>query len=135
MQERDESKKRIAFAVARRVFGYGILICLASFIVVCLWFYFCIRYSVNEISAQATTEYQGDRIEALITYVKSESHTLRQRNRSVWALGQIGDNRALPVLEKYYVGQPCDHNVALCQGELKKAIKHCKSGDTAWLAF
>ena len=70
MQERDESKKRSAFAVARRVFGYGILICLASFIVVCLWFYFCIRYSVNEISAQETKEYLGDRFEGLITYLK-----------------------------------------------------------------
>ena len=135
MQERDESKNRSGFTVARKVFGYGILICLAFLIVVCLWFYFCIRLSVKEISAQATKEYQGDRIEALITYVKSENHSLRQRNRSVWALAQIGDNRALPVLEKYYTGPPCDHNTSLCQGELQKAIKHCKSGDTVWLAY
>jgi HEAT repeat protein len=80
-------------------------------------------------------EYPGDRIEALMTYVESKNHSLRQRNRSVWALGQIGDKRALPVLEKYRTGKPCDHDATLCQREVGKAIKLCRGSlnATAWL--
>jgi HEAT repeat protein len=96
---------------------------------------FSIRSSAKEISAEATQQYPGDRIEALITYVESENHSLRQRNRTVWALGQIGDQRALPILTESYTGGPCDHENCLCQGELQKAIKLCKGSfnATAWL--
>ena len=49
---------------------------------------------MKDISARATQEYSGDRVEALIAYLQSEEHSLRNRNRAVWALGQIGDDRA-----------------------------------------
>lgn len=87
-----------------------------------------IGVGVKEISAEAIQEFSGDNIEALMAYVDSEKHTLKKRNRAVWALGKIGDVRALPVLEKYYTGQPCNHIRYLCQYELKKAIKLCKGG-------
>jgi hypothetical protein len=135
MERRIESGRGSRFAVAKRALRYAILFCFAF--VFAAYFMVCwsIRSSVREISATATKEYPGDRIEALITYVKSENHSLRQRNRAVWALGQIGDKRALPVLEKSYTGEPCDHENCLCQGELQKAIKACKGGfnATAWL--
>ncbi|MHC4116465.1 MAG: hypothetical protein ACYSWO_03050 [Planctomycetota bacterium] len=135
MQEHDVPRSRSRFAVARRAFGYGILICFTFLFVAFLCICFSIRSSVKEISAQAVRRYPGDRTEALIKYVESESHSLRQRNRSVWALGQIGDKRALPVLEKFYTGQACDHDSRLCEGELYKAIKLCKGSfnATAWL--
>jgi len=94
-----------------------------------------IRSSVKEISTMAVQEYSGERVEALITYVNSANHSLRERNRAVWALGQIGDKRALPVLRGFYTGGPCDHNNGLCQHELQKAIKLCEGSfnATAWL--
>jgi len=135
MPEHDESKGRSGMAAAKRAAGYGVLICftllLVGFVGICL----SIRHSVKEISAQAVQEYPGDRVEALMTYVESEDHSLRQRNRAVWALGQIGDTRALPVLEKFRTGRPCDHTSKLCQREVGKAIKACKGSfnATAWL--
>jgi len=133
--EKQIESKRSRFAIVKKVLVYGTLSCLAfllfAFVMIC----FSIRSSVKEISAEATQQYPGDRVEALITYVKSENHSLRQRNRAVWALGQIGNQRALPTLEKSYTGGPCDHDSRLCQRELQKAIKLCKGGlnATAWL--
>ncbi len=135
MREYAELKKPSKFAIARQAFGYGILICFTFLLVAFLCICFSIRSSVKEISAQAVRQYPGDRIDALMTYVESKNHSLRQRNRSVWALGQIGDKRALTVLERFYTAQPCDHGSSLCQHELRKAIKLCKGSlnATAWL--
>ncbi|HSK09668.1 MAG TPA: hypothetical protein VK911_08830 [Vicinamibacterales bacterium] len=76
-----------------------------------------------ERAALAMREHPGDEVEALIAYVESDTHSLLERNRAVWALGQLRDRRALPVLEKHYTGEPCDHGRFLCQHELQKAIK------------
>ena len=135
MEKPIESKRSSRFTVAKKVVGYGISFCFASLFIAYLAICFSIRSSVKEMSAEATKQYPGDRIEALITYANSEDNSLRQRNRAVWALGQIGDERALATLEKSYTGGPCDHGNYLCQRELQKAIKLCKGGlnATAWL--
>jgi len=135
MGEQIKSKVGGRFVGARKVLFYGTLcgtaFMLAAFVVVC-W---SIRSGVREISAKAVQEYPGERVEALISYVSSDSHSLRDRNRAVWALGQIGDKRALPVLKGFYKGGDCDHDKALCQHELQKAIKLCEGSvnATAWL--
>ena len=135
MSEQDELKSRSRWIAVKRALAYGLLICFAVLSVGYLWICFSIRSSVKKVSAQAVQEYPGDRLEALMKYVESENHSLRKRNRTVWALGQIGDSRALPTLEKYYTGGPCDHSSYLCQHELEKAIKQCKGAfnATAWL--
>jgi hypothetical protein len=135
MEKRIGSKCSGRFALVKKVLGYGILSCFAFLLIGYLMACWSIRSSVKAISAEATQQYSGDRIGALITYVDSENHSLRQRNRAVWALGQIGDKRALPVLERWYTGQPCDHDNCLCQRELQKAIQLCKGSfnATAWL--
>ena len=135
MEKQIETKGSNRLAGTKKVLVYGTLSCLAFLLVAFVMLFWTLRSSVKEICAEATEQYPGDRIEALITYVKSENNSLRQRNRSIWALGQIGDERALPTLEKSYTGQPCDHDSRLCQRELQKAIKLCKGGlnATAWL--
>jgi len=135
MEKRIESRSSSRFASVKKVIVYGSLSCLAFLLFAFVMIFWSLRSSVKEISDEATNLYPGDRIEALMAYVDSENHSLRQRNRAVWALGQIGDKRALPVLEKSYTGGPCDHDNCLCQGELQKAIKKCKSSfnATAWL--
>ncbi|MGB2864534.1 MAG: hypothetical protein WBC05_14495 [Sedimentisphaerales bacterium] len=135
MEKQIESRGGSRLAIVRKVLVYGTLSCLAFLLVAFVMLWWSLSSSIKEISAEATQQYPGDRVEALITYVNSENHSLRQRNRAVWALGQIGDDRALPVLEKSYTGGPCDHDNLLCQRELQKAIKKCKSSfnATAWL--
>lgn len=72
--------------------------------------------------AQEAHPYPGDDVAALIAYVQSDSHSLRDRNRAVWALGQARDERAFPVLQAFITGEECDHSNHLCQSELKKAL-------------
>ena len=134
MEKQIESKTSSRIATIKKVLIYGALICFAFLFIAFLWVCFDIRSGVKKISAEATQQYPGDRVEALIAYVKSDDHNLRQRNFAVWALGQIGE-RALPVLKQFYTGGPCDHDHYLCQYELQKAIKLCEGrfNATAWL--
>jgi hypothetical protein len=76
--------------------------------------------------AQSAHPHPGDDVAAMLEYVQTDSHSLRDRNLVVWALGQARDSRALPVLESYYTAGKCDHDRYLCQGELAKAIKLCR---------
>lgn len=70
----------------------------------------------------------GDQVGALAAFIETPTHGLQERNRAIWALGQLGDPRALPVLEKHFIGGPCDHERALCQRELGKALELCRGG-------
>ena len=78
-------------------------------------------------TAQAAHPHPGDDVAALMAYVQSDQHSLRKRNHAVWALGQARDPRALPALEPFATGGPCNHDRQLCQRELKKAIALCKA--------
>lgn len=82
--------------------------------------------TVNRISTEAIGYYGGDRIPALIKYVDDPRRSFKRRNRAIWALSQLGDGRALPVLEKHVTGRDCRHRTDLCQKELKKAIAATK---------
>jgi HEAT repeat protein len=81
-----------------------------------------IHADVSDATELALREYPGDDVLALIAFVESDEHSLPARNRAVWALGQLGDARALPTLERKYTGETCDHARRLCEHELKKAI-------------
>ena len=135
MKKLAESKQKRKFVNLKRVLVYGVLSCLVFVLVMFVAICFSIRSAVKQMSAEATKEFPGDRVEALIAYVKSENHSLKKRNRAVWALGQIGDKGALSVLDSFYTGGECDHEKQLCQRELKHAIYGCKGGLnlTAWL--
>jgi hypothetical protein len=83
---------------------------------------------VRAASRAAVEEHGGEVVEALMVCVDDANHSLTQRNRAIWALGQLGNPRALPVLLKHYSGQACDHANGLCQRELRKAIELTKGG-------
>ena len=78
---------------------------------------------INSTSQSAMAQFDGDRIEALIALVDCENCPLEDRNHAVWALGQLKDRRALPILYKYRTGMPCDHSRQICQYEISKAIR------------
>jgi hypothetical protein len=106
----------------------SLLFCILCGLLILRW---TIQSGLNEISreAQSAHPHPGDNIGALIEVTQTESHTLKERNRAVWALGQARDDRALPVLRQFRTGNDCDHDHALCQHELEKAINLC-SGQT-----
>jgi hypothetical protein len=107
--------------ILRRVALISIVVLLIAYLVLG-W---RIGLAVESISRAATNVHPGDRVEALIAYASCEAHSLRERNRAIWALGQLGDERALPFLDSLD-GGVCDHDHRLCQREIRKAIKLCE---------
>ena len=89
----------------------------------------------HRFAERAMREFAGDEVGALMRFVQSERHALADRTRAVHALGQIGDERAVPILAQYYTGRDCDHSTFLCQKELRKAIDRCagKNRPPSWL--
>lgn len=99
-----------------------VVLAVLSFLTLGVW----IRIGAYDMGTAAMKRFPGDRVEALMALVDSDRHPLAERNHAVWAVGQLRDTRALPVLQKYYTGKPCDHARYLCQLELKKAIALCQ---------
>jgi HEAT repeat protein len=81
-----------------------------------------IRWEVAFTGDQAARAFGGGRVDALAKLVECRECPLSQRNRAVWALGEMGDTSVLEVLRKHHTGERCDHRHALCQHELEKAI-------------
>jgi hypothetical protein len=81
---------------------------------------------VRQVSRTAQARFAGAPVAALCALVSDENVGNDLRNRAVWALGQLGDPAALPVLEPLYTGAECDHARSLCQHELRKAITGCR---------
>jgi len=82
--------------------------------------------SVRRFSRMAQSQFPGNRTEALITLVKCQTCNMRDRNNAVWALGQLDDQAALPVLESCYSGN-CG---SLDRATLKIALRHLRHEDS-----
>lgn len=110
------------------LFSIGISIFVLFFIITNVW----IGYEAKKICQEAKWEYKKtDCVEALIDTLDDENQGYRTRNHAIWALGQFGDSKALPVLQKYYTGdipdrEPLDDMIS--QYELKKAINLASGG-------
>lgn len=116
------------------VTGFGILTILYG--IIC-WTIFS---DVKEICEKTYQEFEGDIVEANIKFLQSNQHSLVEKNEVVWVSGQIGDDRALPILEKIYTSvpceKPCNKKNKICQYELEKAIKSCRGDSfslTRWM--
>lgn len=84
-----------------------------------------ISYEKDHLCQQAKWQYGGDCVESLTMQLEDIHQGFRHRNHAIWALGQLGDSRALPILHKYYTdhipgSEPLDEVIS--QYELKKAI-------------
>lgn len=91
--------------------------------------------AVNNAERSAMSKHTGNRVQALCELVDCQNCGLAERNRAVWALGQLRDSAALPVLTKYYTGQKCNHESALCQHELQKAVDAIQRRPPVWLGY
>jgi hypothetical protein len=81
--------------------------------------------ALDEISARARLGQARNlsRVDALIRLAAAEDAPLPQRNRAIWALGEIGDRQALPALAALHRQEECDHSRLVCQREVRKAIR------------
>jgi hypothetical protein len=82
-----------------------------------------IRSGLQRYSDEAIVRFPGTRVEALIRVVDCGTCAIEDRNHAIWALGQMAEERAGPVLKKYFDGRRCTHQTRLCQYELRKAIR------------
>lgn len=116
------------------LFAIGVSIFLLFFFITNVW----IGYEAKSLCQEAKWEYgKTDCVEALIATLDDENQGYRTRNHAIWALGEFGDSRALPVLQKYYTGnipdrEPLDGTIS--QYELKKAVNLASGGlnITSW---
>jgi len=115
-------KEKLFYTIA-----IGASIFLLFFFIGSVW----IGYEAKSLCQNARWQYGGDCVEALIAQLDDEHQGFRTRNHAIWALGQLGDSRALPVLKSYYTGnipdrEPLDGTIS--QYELKKAVELAKGG-------
>lgn len=107
------------------VLGVGFVVLI--FLITSTW----IGLTVKNYCSLAQAKYEGDCVEALSQTVSDDNNSLSERNYAIWSLGQLGDSRAIPVIEKYYTGQIPDrepYNQTLSQYEMKKALKLLRGG-------
>lgn len=116
------------------LFAVCLSVGLLFFVVSCTW----IGYEVKNNCQNAKNKYAGDCVEALINTLNDESQSYANRNSAIWALGQIGDSKALPALEKIYTGNIPDRepwNETVSQYELRKAINLTKGAPNPTAIF
>lgn len=117
--------------ISKKIIVYIAVIIILFFILMFLTSAILIGSSVREECKIAQEKYGGECVEALIKLV-DDSSTQYGKNRAVWALGQLGDERGLPILEKYYTGESDfkggKWDEGISQYELSKAIKLLKGG-------
>jgi len=113
----------------------GFSICLLIFFIGCIR----IGFEVKNLCREAKIQYSGgDCTDALIGLLQDESNSFRSRNRAIWALGQLGNPKALPVLESYYTGNIPEResqNQVISQYELKKAVNLAGGGTNLGAIF
>ena len=111
----------------RKILLRWIPIVLLAFAIVIILLSLWLELHLKKMCEMATQKYPGDKVEALMKFVETEEYgyradLYRANNHAFWALGQLGDKRALPFLKGLATGEPCDHETNLCQGEIKEAI-------------
>jgi hypothetical protein len=115
-------KNKILYAVA-----VAFSICLLFFVVGVTW----IVFEVKSACRDASGKHGGDCVTALSRAVDDPAYGFSKRNYAIWSLGQLGDPRALPVLEKYYTGKIPErepYHKGISQYELRKAINLVQGG-------
>lgn len=105
----------------------GLSLFILFFVVTSSW----IGYDIKSKCRESKADYGGNCTQALISLLKDENRSFNSRNSAIWALGQIGDSTALPVLQSFYTGYIPDReplNEMISQYELQKAIKLTNGG-------
>lgn len=119
-----------SYSDSRKFWAWAVPIGLVAFLVGGGFFGYALRdifLDVKEVCSEAKSRHPGDRVEALITLIESDDASFREKNRAIWALGQLGDRRALPLLRNLDTGEiqekPYDPNLSIVQYSVEKAIR------------
>jgi hypothetical protein len=125
-------EKRIRSSGLKRWFLLAGLIGVAVAIYAIPWIFWQLQIPVKTRCSDAQEEFSGDCVEALVAVIQSVHHSYLAKNRAIWALGQLADERALPALCDLQSGvpcrRPCHRDLHVCQYEIERAIKWSEKG-------
>ena len=107
----------------KRILSSIVLVAIAGLAVAVMAFQFTRRSAMQNATAHAQRSFQGDQMESLLQMAESEVQPLSERNKAIWTLGELRDQRALSVLNGLNVQEECDHERLVCQREVRKAIR------------
>ena len=93
---------------------------------------------VQLYASEAQTLYGGDAVGALVALVEDEKVSFEKRNSAIWALGQLGNTRALATLTKLDTEEeqeaPYDSTAYIIQYSVEKSIQQINGFSTVrWM--
>ena len=94
-----------------------------------------IKSDVKQVCESAMNKFEGNKKEALLLVLKSDSIALREKNKAIWALGHLKDTTALPFLRTLRMGEECNHDKFVCQIELTKTIQNLEGKSLNLIKF
>ncbi len=124
-----ESPHKFVKAIFIGIFVFIALVVIGIFAVIYL--------TVSTSCKISKARYNTDCVNAMISVLDSDKTSFNDKNNAIWVLGQLADERALPILKNLYTGVP-EHreplDTVVSQYELRKAIKWMEEGNyTSWM--
>ncbi|MBN1893203.1 HEAT repeat domain-containing protein [bacterium] len=104
----------------RKIIRNVLLIFMIVFAILLLGSTYTIEKQVQRVCRTAAELYPGDPVEAVISLARRDDTCTREKAKALWALGQLGDPKALPYLRSSFGESPEDN---LCTYEANFAIK------------
>ena len=104
----------------------GIALALAVLVVGFVATSMVIGGQVRGAMSAAQKAQPGNGVAALMAVAGSASAPMAERNRAIWALGQLGARAALPLLSSLSTGAGCRHDAEICRHEVAKARALCE---------
>lgn len=90
-----------------------------------------IYFGVRSACEDAVREHGGDCAAALMARIGSDTATVSQKNRAVWALGQLAESGSVPFLRELDASAEA---AGISRHEIRKALQWCTRGNvTSWM--
>ncbi|HEX3009717.1 MAG TPA: hypothetical protein VHO90_19080 [Bacteroidales bacterium] len=118
MKQRWQITNRKLFLLAGKILLYTTILLIVGLLGLTVW----TQIVYLNIIRDAKEQFHKNKVESLLAVATSDTISLSQRNKSIWALGLLKDKAALPKLEAMVTHQPCNHQREICQYELNKTI-------------
>lgn len=101
-----------------------IRIFIFAFSLICLSTTFYVEMQVRKTCESAKLHFQQDYLYSLIQQIQAEQSCTKLEYRSIWAIEQLGDERAIEFLRNYIEEQsqpnPCRHEAEFALKKLEK---------------
>ena len=112
--------------IVKRIMLFGYIAVIAGLIVSIWGVTASMKLVANEIGEKAANVFHKDNVESLLLLIESGSHSSKEKNDAIWALGVLKDRRALGRLETLLTDKERAPAEKMCTSEIEKAIQKIK---------